>query len=248
MPRARVFRRPRNGFPVLVRTAQPFRAKFVFPDGFTTQDQYGNYSLLRNAPGDSVYAFSFPFGPQDLKYDKFSPKFQELSRPFKKPLLVPDSSSLRTVSFNAVIADRDSGGKLSISESLERLEAIADSGAAFQFTYGLNALPFSVVLTQFSYSVSYRNLEGEPIRAEVSIQLTESVFADQELVILKAVHRTPAPTVTPRIPSTTTTTTTTTTPITTEEDPPPILYIPDSNTGINKPANDRANSILAGGV
>ena len=239
MSRARVFSRTRNGFQVLVRTARPMRAKFVFPDGFTTQDQYGNYVTLLNAPGESVFALEFPFGPQDLKYDNFSPKFQELNRPFKKPLLVSDSSALRTVSFNAVIADRESGGKLPISAFLERLEAIADSAAPFQFTYGLSALPFSVVLTRFSYSVSYRNLEGEPIRAEVSIQLTESVFADQELVILKAIHR--DPTVTANIPAVTEQT---------EEDEPPapvLLWI-HPETGLPyRPSLDAANSILASG-
>lgn len=237
MARARVLRRSQNGLPVLVRNARPLRAKFVFPDGFTTQDRYGNYVTLQNAPDDSVYAFEFPFGPKDLQYDNFSPKFQELSRPFKKPLLVSDSSSLRTVTFNAVIADRSSGGKLPISGLLERLEAIADSAAPFQFTYGLSALPFSVVLTKFSYSVSYRNLEGEPIRAEVSIQLTESIFADQELVVLKAVHRNP--TTVPTIPAVTDETTE-------DEDPPPVLFIVNPTDGSMEAVPDQfdADAIL----
>lgn len=236
MSRARVFSRTRNGVQVFVRNARPMRAKFVFPDGFTTQDQYGNYVTLQNAPGDSVFALEFPFGPKDLQYDNFSPKFQELSRPFKKPLLVSDSSSLRTVTFNAVIADRESGGKLPISAFLERLEAIADSAAPFQFTYGLSALPFSVVLTRFSYSVSYRNLEGEPIRAEVSIQLTESIFADQELVVLKAIHR--DPTVTTNIPAVTEETTD-------DEPPAPIMIWISASTGEGYVPNENdAQNIL----
>lgn len=202
--KARVYRRLRStdSDDIVLRKAKPLRAKFVFPDGFKYKDLYGNYSIFTNAPGDELYHFEFPFGPKDLKYDNFSPNFQELKRPFKKPLLVSDAASLRTLSFNAVIADKDSGGKLSIDDALERLEAIADSAATFQFTYGLNALPFSVVLTQFSYTVAYRDLDGAPIRAEVSIQLTESVFADQDLVILKAIYRTP--TVTPTISPVTT--------------------------------------------
>jgi hypothetical protein len=191
----------RTDVEVVVRNAKPLRAKFVFPDGFTAQDKFGNYTTLRNAPGESVYSFPFPYGPQDLKYDQFSPRFKEINRPYKKPLLVAESSSLRNLSFNAVIANRESRGKLSIIDLLERLEAIADSGAAFQFTYGLTALPFAVVLTKFSYTVSHRNLEGSPIRAEVSIQLTEAVSAQQELTILKAVHRNPSPTVAATIPS-----------------------------------------------
>jgi len=186
---------------VVVRNAKPLRAKFVFPDGFNAQDKFGNYTTLRDAPGESVYSFHFPYGPQDLKYDQFSPRFKEINRPYKKPLLVAESSSLRNLSFNAVLANRESRGKLSILDLLERLEAIADSGAAFQFTYGLTALPFAVVLTKFSYTVSHRNLEGSPTRAEVSIQLTEAVSAQQELIILKAVHRNPSPTVAATIPS-----------------------------------------------
>ena len=186
----------------VVRIAKPMRAQFVFPDGFAAKDKDGKAITLANRPDASVYTFDFPFGPKDLKYDQFSPKFQELSRPFKKPLLVSESAALRTLSFNAVIADKESGGKRSIIALLGRLEEIAESGVASQFKYGLTALPFSVVMTKFSYSVSYRMLDGSPSRAEVSIQLTESVFANQDLTILKAVYR--DPTVTPNIASPTT--------------------------------------------
>lgn len=227
MARARVYRRSQTSGNVFIRQARPMRAKFVFPDGFRTQDQFGNYVVYQNTEDDTTYAFNFPFGPQNLQYDGFSPKFQELSRPFKKPLLVADTSSLRTVSFNAVIADKESGGKLSISEKLERLEAIADSGAPFQFTYGLSALPFAVVLSKFSYTVSYRNLEGEPIRAEVQIQLTESVFAEQELVVLKAVYRTPE--ISRTLPSNSTDDNNL--PVDETDDPPPTLILVNPATG-----------------
>lgn len=238
----------RTDVEVVVRNAKPLRAKFVFPDGFTGKDKYGNYTTLRNAPGDSVYALSFPFGPQDLKFDQFSPRFQELERPFKKPLLVSNSSSLRTVSFNAVIADRESGGKLSVIDFLDRLEAIADSGAAFQFTYGLTALPFSVALTKFSYVVTYRSLEGAPIRAEVSIQLTESVFADQDLIILKAVHRSPSPAVTPSIPSSPSRGTTQRPPVVVEEDPGVINVTinPSDGSVIQHPTAGDASAVMGG--
>ena len=220
----------------VVRLAKPMRAQFVFPDGFAAKDKYGNYPTLQSGPDGSVEPFDFPFGPKDLKYDQFSPKFQELSRPFKKPLLVSDSSSLRTLSFNAVIADKESGGKLSIIELLDRLEAIADSGAAFQFKYGLTALPFSVMLTKFSYSVSYRMLDGSPSRAEVSIQLTESVFANQDLTILKAVYR--DPTVTPNIASPTTA------PVDTVEPDPTLYTIDPEGEAISRPVAEDANKMI----
>lgn len=242
MARARVYRRSQISGNLFYKQANPLRAKFVFPEGFATQDQFGNYVVYQNSEENTKYSFNFPFGPQNLQYDGFTPKFQELSRPFKKPLLVADTSSLRTVSFNAVIADKPSGGKLSISEKLERLEAIADSGASFQFTYGLSALPFAVVLSKFSYTVSYRNLEGEPIRAEVQIQLTESVFAEQELVLLKAVYRTPD--VSPTLPSDSDDTGE----LEETEDPPPTLILVNPSTGAGYNPDNTAGSQVLGSI
>ena len=221
------------------RNAKPLRAQFVFADGFTVKDKDGKAVTLANRPDASVYTFDFPFGPKDLKYDQFSPKFQELSRPFKKPLLVSESAALRTLSFNAVIADKESGGKLSIIALLGRLEEIAESGVVFQFKYGLTALPFSVVMTKFSYSVSYRMLDGSPSRAEVSIQLTESVFANQDLTVLKAVYRDPI-LVSPNISSPTPTPDAT--PV---DDPPPrVIWVRPTTGWAYDPAAEGANYIL----
>jgi hypothetical protein len=53
----------------------------------------------------------------------------------------------------------------------------------------LTSLAYNVVVTQFSYDVSYRNNAGEPLRAQVSIQLTETPVFTQKIVELKAVTK-----------------------------------------------------------
>ena len=126
----------------------------------------------------------FPFGPQNLQHQNYGGTYQQIQRPYLKPLNVYSTPQLRTVTFNAVIAHRPSGGMSvgplnedgdSVQGVVDTLEQIASSGFPCEFIYGTQALPFLSFLTQFSYTVKYRNKDGEPLRIEASIQLTERV-------------------------------------------------------------------------
>jgi hypothetical protein len=126
----------------------------------------------------------FPFGPQNLQHQNYGGTYQQIQRPYLKPLNVYSTPQLRTVTFNAVIVHRPSGGMSvgplnedgdSVQGVVDTLEQIASSGLPCEFIYGTQALPFLSFLTQFSYTVKYRNKDGEPLRIEASIQLTERV-------------------------------------------------------------------------
>ena len=126
----------------------------------------------------------FPFGPQNLQHQNYGGTYQQIQRPYLKPLNVYSTPQLRTVTFNAVIVHRPSGGMSvgplnedgdSVQGVVDTLEQIASSGLPCEFIYGTQALPFLSYLTQFSYTVKYRNKDGEPLRIEASIQLTERV-------------------------------------------------------------------------
>jgi len=126
----------------------------------------------------------FPFGPQNLQHQNYGGTYQQIQRPYLKPLNVYSTPQLRTVTFNAIIVHRPSGGKstgplneegASVQGIVDTLEQIASSGLPCEFIYGTQALPFLSFLTQFSYTVKYRNKNGEPLQIEASLQLTERV-------------------------------------------------------------------------
>ncbi len=171
-----------NGF----RSAVPPRAKLqTLP--LDVEPVPSGDRLMRNR--NTSLQVIFPFGPQNIKHDKLAGKTVEIARPGKKPILFLENPNLRTVSFQAVIADKGSGGAVPITGILEKLETIATNAHPCNFTYGLTSLAYNVVITQFSYDVSYRNNAGEPLRAEVSIQLTETPVFTQEIQELKAVTK-----------------------------------------------------------
>lgn len=134
----------------------------------------------------------FPFGPQNVEYGSYEGKFSEVVRPYRKPILAYENQQLRVVTFNALIADKPSGGTLSIVPYLDNLETMSRLGWRCSFIYGLSSLGFDVAITKLSYTVKYRNTDGSPIRAEVSLQLTEMPFINQEITLLNAVYRQPA--------------------------------------------------------
>tara|TARA_R100000742_G_C4278338_1_gene101016 strand:- start:1288 stop:2073 length:786 start_codon:yes stop_codon:yes gene_type:complete len=145
---------------------------------------------------DSTIAdfIEFPFGPKDLKYDGMAAKLVEVARPGKRPLLEKENNGLRAVVFNAVIADKTTGGKISVIPMLQTLEMLAGSGATCTFTYGTTKLGFNVCLSNFNYTVKYRNSEGEPVRVDASVTLKEKPVFTQELVQLDVIPFTPPPT------------------------------------------------------
>lgn len=142
-------------------------------------------------PVTEIIEVMFPFGPQDIQHQNLSGNTVEIARPGKKPILFLESPRLRSVSFKAVLAHKESGGTLPVVQLLEQLETIAANAYPCTFTYGLTSLAYNVVLTRFSFDVTYRNNAGEPVRAEVDLQLTESPLFSQEIEELKAVVREP---------------------------------------------------------
>jgi len=173
--------------PTIVKSFTSTNGTIVNPNGF--RSAVPPRAKLTTVPLDDNIQIIFPFGPQNIKHDKLAGKTVEIARPGKKPILFLENPNLRSVSFQAVLADKDSGGARPITELLEQLETVAANAYPCNFTYGLTSLAYNVVITQFSYDVSYRNNAGEPLRAQVSLQLTETPVFTQEIVELKAVTK-----------------------------------------------------------
>jgi hypothetical protein len=168
-----------TGSPPVIRSAQPERAVLKTVG-------------VQNADGENVdIEVIFPFGPRDISHDTLEAKFSQIARPGKKPILAKENKQLRTISFKAVIADKESGGALPIVDILDDISNIAENGYSCKFVYGHTSLSYFVALTKFSYNVKYRNTSGEPIRAEASFQLTEFPGINQEIAELLAVYREP---------------------------------------------------------
>lgn len=144
--------------------------------------------------GVAAYSVVFPFGPSSMDFQNHSGRYNQIQRPGKAPIVVFENKNLRTVTFSAVIAHRPSGGVLpdTVSDILDDLTAASEFGWECDFWYGSVRLPYKCFLTQFSYSVTYRNSRGEPLRAEVQIQLTEKYPFIQNIYELPLIRRTPA--------------------------------------------------------
>ena len=180
---------------------------FVTPNNVTINSPFRSVTpkraILKRHPNDSSNieefdatgaiseTLEFPFGPKDLKFDGMAANLVQIARPGKRPLLEKENNKLRQVTFNAVIAVKETGGTTSVIPMLETLEMLAGSGAVCSFTYGTTKLGFSVCLTSFSHTVKYRNSEGEPVRVDASLTLTEKPVFTQELVQLDVIPFTP---------------------------------------------------------
>ena len=180
---------------------------FVTPNNVTINSPFRSVTpkraVLKRHPNDSSNieefdatgaiseTLEFPFGPKDLKFDGMAANMVQIARPGKRPLLEKENNKLRQVTFNAVIAVKETGGTTSVIPMLETLEMLAGSGAVCSFTYGTTKLGFSVCLTSFSHTVKYRNSEGEPVRVDASLTLTEKPVFTQELVQLDVIPFTP---------------------------------------------------------
>ena len=177
--------------PTIVKSFTSANGTVVNPKGF--RSAVPPRAKLTTIPLDDNIQIIFPFGPQNIKHDKLAAKTVEIARPGKKPILFLENPNLRSVSFQAVLADKNSGGARPITDLLEQLETVAANAYPCNFTYGLTSLAYNVVVTQFSYDVSYRNNAGEPCRAEVNLQLTETPVFTQEIQELKAVTKAAEP-------------------------------------------------------
>ena len=167
----------------------PFRS--VTPKRAILKRHINDTSDLSGYDSNISDSIEFPFGPKDLKHDGMAITMAEIARPGKVPLLEIDAPKLRNVTFNAVISNKASGGTISVIPMLETLEMLAGSGAACTFTYGTTKLGFTVCLVNFSYTVKYRNSEGEPVRVDAALTLKEKPVFTQQLVQLDVIPYTP---------------------------------------------------------
>jgi hypothetical protein len=123
--------------------------------------------------GSAAISIEFPYGPTDVKYQKLAPNYAQIKRPGAKDIMVRSGDPLRTVSFSATIADKQSGGLVEIERVLEQIQELAAADVDCQFIYGLSALPYPVRVTQLDVNSSRRNLEGLMTRATINVQLME---------------------------------------------------------------------------
>ena len=144
-----------------------------------------------NPDNDNLpYALTFPFGPINIKYDQYSPQIVQIARPQRKPLLFNENPRLRTVSFNAVLADKNTGGMAELENEkryMDILKYITENALPCRFSYGTYSLDFFVAVTQLNFTESYRNEAGVPTRYAVTLQLTEHPMDVQDLNELQAV-------------------------------------------------------------
>lgn len=151
-------------------------------------------AILKPYSSDYDYeAVVFPFGPQDIQYQNYNAEYTQIARPNKKAILFRQNPSLRSVTFTAMLADRESGGAVvgNVDNLITALEALSADGVPCKFVYGTKSLGYTVAVTQLSYTVKYRDKNGNPTKIEVSIQLTEMPIINQELSYLQAVFRRP---------------------------------------------------------
>ena len=171
--------------PNVNRITTPMRAVLKqVPSLEATYDEETDTTTIITVPGLEI---EFPYGPVDVKYASIALRYSQIARPGLKPLLVRSSPKLNTVTFTALIADKQSGGKLSVEDTLDILKQMAAEDTDCEFIYGLAALPYRVRITQMDINSRYRNFEGQLTQANVSIQLTEAPEFDPLLGELSAV-------------------------------------------------------------
>lgn len=163
-------------------------------DGTTTTVNAGpyNYNLPDGTTWEDFYV-EFPYGPQNLKFDQYAGVTKKVPRPGKAPLLVFENPDLRTITFSATIADKLTGGcdPFPVIEILDKIELLAANSIPCKFVYGVSAVPYTVTITQFSFTTVRRDLDGNPTQVAVDLQLTETPLYDQKIVELAAVLFTP---------------------------------------------------------
>lgn len=146
------------------------------------------------------YKIKFPYGPNDLQFQQHNGVYNQMDRPFKKPLNVFSGGSLRVVTFEAIIVNRSNGGLTpgplddsgsTVQDIADMLETISQTGATCDFRYGVSKLPFKSFLTEFSYTVIRRAPDGQPLVINVSLQLTEKVEYNPDARLLPAIVRPP---------------------------------------------------------
>lgn len=144
---------------------------------------------IKAVDSPEILQVSFPFGPRDIKIDNRVAKVVEIERPSRKPILAVERPSLVTLGFSATIADKQSNGANpdTVEDVLETLYEIAENGYQCKFIYGLASYPFVFRITKLTITESMKNADGQTIRANVDIQLTESAAYNPTLIDLSVV-------------------------------------------------------------
>ena len=84
----------------------------------------------------------------NLKYDQYAPQIVQIPRPQRKPLLFKENPRLRTVSFNAILADKNTGGTAILEGDkryMDILKYITENALPCRFIYATYTLEFFVV-------------------------------------------------------------------------------------------------------
>ena len=149
--------------------------------------------VLKQKSGSGLQ-ISFPFGPTEVTFDNYGLTYSQINRPDLKPLLVSTGPELRTISFEAYVADKGSAAKESVHELLNKVETIAAEDVDCEFVYGLVSIEFPVRVTRVSTTVTQHNIDGLPLKARVSFQLTESIEIPSSGVSLAVVGGNASPT------------------------------------------------------
>ena len=106
--------------PNVNRITTPMRAVLKqVPSLEATYDEETDTTTIITVPGLEI---EFPYGPVDVKYASIALRYSQIARPGLKPLLVRSSPKLNVVTFTALIADKQSGGKVSVEDTLDILK------------------------------------------------------------------------------------------------------------------------------
>lgn len=146
--------------------------------------------VIRQVSG-SKRSFSFPIGPLQVRYEGLGIDFVNIERPGDIALLEASAIKPRTIAMNAVIADRATGGLVSVESQLEVLRLMAVEDIDLTFTYGVRSLDYRVRITNLSFESMQRDLDGNITQANVSIQLTERPRRLVDPITLNAIRYTP---------------------------------------------------------
>lgn len=150
-------------------------------------------SIPRKQETSSLLSFEFPFGPKQVNYSSHALQYTEIRRPGMKPLLRAMNPKNRTISMNAVIADRTSHGLGSCEDQLQTLKDMSVADLDVEFVHGVVTFPARLRITGFTINSTDRNLQGEVTKAKVSLNLKESIPLNVDMIWLKAVTEEPEP-------------------------------------------------------
>lgn len=130
-------------------------------------------------------SITLPYNPLIVDYQEFGLAYNTVDRPTQRPFLVPEAPRLRVISFDFVMTDRQSRGRVSIEDKLRRLQQIANEDSDLEIAYGYVKIPYRVRITDFSYSSRTRDRQGRIRIADCSIQFTEAPNISEKVLNMR---------------------------------------------------------------